>query len=204
GMKEYELLSLIEQVAGRENCRFSYPPIVTVNGEILHNHFRENTLTEGQMVLNDSGVETAKGYAADLTRTFPVGQKFTSRQRDMYDIVLKAFEESQALMKPGLNFKEVHKKAALTLVEGLTDLGLMKGNPADAVANNAHTLFFQCGVGHLMGLDVHDMQDLGEQYVGYTQDEPKDMTTFGWKSLRLGKALEEHNVVTVEPGIYVI
>lgn len=204
GMKEYELLSLIEQVASRENCSFSYPPIVTVNGEILHNHFRENTLEKGQMVLNDSGVETAMGYAADLTRTFPVDKKFTARQRDMYAIVLKAFEESQALMKPGLNFKEVHKKTALTLVEGLTDLGLMKGNPVDAVANNAHTLFFQCGVGHLMGLDVHDMQDLGEQYVGYTQDAPKDMTTFGWKSLRLGKALEEHNVVTVEPGIYVI
>lgn len=204
GMKEYELVSAIEKFAVDNECRFSYPAIMTIRGEILHNHFRMNTLKEGDLVLNDSGVETAMGYAGDLTRTFPAGKKFNSTQRDFYNIVLKAFEDSHSIMKPGLNYKEVHRTAALRLVEGLTDLGLLKGNPEEALANNVHTLFFQCGVGHMMGLDVHDMENLGEQYVGYTEDDPKDTKTFGWKSLRLGRPLEEGFVVTVEPGIYVI
>lgn len=204
GMKEYELVAAIQKIATEEQCGFSYPPIMTIDGGILHNHYRGNTLKTGDMVLNDSGVETASIYAGDLTRTFPVDKKFTSKQRDMYNIVLKAFEASQAIMKPGLNFKEVHRKAAETLVEGFIDLGLMKGNAKEAVAQNAHTLFFQCGVGHYMGIDVHDMEDLGEQYVGYTEDDPKDQETFGWKSLRLGRPLAEGNIVTVEPGFYAI
>lgn len=202
GMKEYQIVSAIEKLAGDEDCRFSYPPIMTVNGEILHNHYRGNTLQSGQMVLNDSGIELPNRYPADLTRTFPVDKKFSPEQRDLYNIVLKAFEESQAIMKPGLNYKLVHRKACEVLAEGLIDMGLLKGNPKDAVENNAHTLFFQCGVGHLMGLDIHDMEDMGEQYVGYTEDNPKDNETFGWKSLRLGKPLEKGNVVTVEPGFY--
>jgi len=203
GMKEYEIISAIQKVAADEDCRFSYPPIVTIDGQILHNHFSGNTLKEGDMVLNDSGIELPSCYPADLTRTFPAGKKFTSLQRDMYNIVLKSFEESQRIMKPGLNYKEVHRRACEVLVAGLIDMGLMKGDPEEAVEHNAHTLFFQCGVGHLMGLDIHDMEDLGEQYVGYTKDDPKDQETFGWKSLRLGKPLEKGNVVTVEPGIYV-
>lgn len=204
GMKEYEVVSAIQKMIVDNECDFSYPPIMTINGGILHNHYRGNTLKEGDLLLNDSGVETAMGYAADLTRTFPISARFTAKQRDMYEVVLKAFEESQAIMKPGLNFKEVHRKAAESLAEGFIDLGLMKGNAQEAVANNAHTLFFQCGTGHLMGLDVHDMEDLGEQHIGYTEEDPKDQKTFGWKSLRLGKALEAKNVVTVEPGFYAI
>lgn len=204
GMKEFELVSAIEKYAADRETRFAYPPIITKDGQILHNHYRGNTLQEGDMVLNDSGVETSMGYAGDLTRTFPVSVQFTSRQREVYEIVHTAFKESQAIMKPGLNFKEVHRKASESLVAGLIDLGLMKGDPVEAVEKNAHTLFFQCGVGHFMGLDVHDMEDLGEEYVGYTESEPKDTKTFGWKSLRLGKALESGNVVTVEPGIYFI
>lgn len=204
GMKEYEVVSAVQKMITDNACDFSYPPIMTINGGILHNHYRGNTLKEGDLLLNDSGVETAMCYAADLTRTFPVSAKFTPKQRDMYNVVLAAFEQSQAIMKPGLNYKEVHRKAAEVLTQGFIDLGLMKGNAQEAVANNAHTLFFQCGTGHLMGLDVHDMEDLGEQYVGYTEEDPKDQTTFGWKSLRLGKALEKDNVVTVEPGFYAI
>lgn len=204
GMKEYEVVSAIQKLAADHECGFSYPPIMTINGGILHNHYRGNTMKKGDLLLNDSGVETAMCYAADLTRTFPVDSKFTSKQRDMYNVVLNAFEASQSIMKPRVNFKEVHRKAAETLVEGFIDLGLMKGNAKEAVANNAHTLFFQCGTGHLMGLDVHDMEDLGEQYVGYTEQDPKDMETFGWKSLRHGKALEKDNVATVEPGFYAI
>lgn len=204
GMKEYEIVSAIEKLAADNNARFSYPAIMTINGQILHNHYRQNTIKEGDMVLNDSGVETEMGYAGDLTRTFPVAKKFTNLQREMYNIVLKAFEDAQSIMKPGVNYKEVHRRAALTLTEGLTGLGWLKGDPEEAVANNVHTLFFQCGVGHMMGLDVHDMENLGEQFVGYTEEEPKDTKTFGWKSLRLGRPLEEGFVVTVEPGIYVI
>lgn len=204
GMKEYELVAAIEHLAGIHETEFSYPPIMTVNGQILHNHYRGNTLREGDLILNDSGVETAMGYAGDLTRTFPVNAKFSTRQRELYEIVLKAFEDAQSILKPGLNYKEVHRRAALTLVEGLIDLGLLKGDAEEAVQNNVHTLFFQCGVGHMMGLDVHDMEDLGEQYVGYTAEDPKDTQTFGWKSLRLGRPLEKGFVVTVEPGIYII
>lgn len=204
GMKEYHLANAIQKFAADSECGLSYPPIVTVRGEVLHNHFRSNTLEVGKMILNDSGVETSEGYAGDITRTFPIEKTFSSVQKEIYQIVLQAFEASQSLLKPGLNYKQIHLQAATSLVEGLKDLGLMKGNIEEAVRNHAHTLFFQCGVGHMMGLDVHDMEDLGEQYVGYTADEPKDTHTFGLKSLRLGKPLQEGFVVTVEPGIYFI
>ncbi len=204
GVKEYEIVNAMQHLAADAECGFSYPSILSVNGEILHNHYHGNTLKEGDMILNDSGAETAMGYAGDLTRTFPVSGKFTTRQRELYSIVLKALDDATAIMKPGINFKEVHLRSALTLTAGLKDLGLVKGNVEEAVANNVFTLFFQCGVGHFMGLDVHDMEDLGEKYVGYTADAPKDTKTFGWKSLRLGRALEENHVVTVEPGLYFI
>lgn len=204
GVKEYEIANAIQYLAANKECQMSYPPIVTINGGILHNHYRLNTLKEGDLFLNDSGAETAMGYAGDLTRTFPVSKTFSTKQREMYDIVLNSFNNAHHLLKPGVKFKDIYLKASEYLVEGLVDLGLMKGNPEEGVKNNAHTLFFQCGLGHMMGLDVHDMEDLGEQYIGYTEDEPKDTQTFGLKSLRLGKALESGYVVTVEPGIYMI
>ncbi|WP_185225938.1 aminopeptidase P family protein [Chryseobacterium indologenes] len=204
GIKEYEIANAIQYFAANKECQMSYPPIVTINGGILHNHYRLNTMKEGDLFLNDSGAETAMGYAGDLTRTFPVSNTFTTKQKEIYEIVLNAFNNAQKLLKPGTRFKDIHLKAAQHLVEGLVDLGLMKGNPEEAVKNHAHTLFFQCGLGHMMGLDVHDMEDLGEQYVGYTEAEPKDTKTFGLKSLRLGKALETGFVLTVEPGIYMI
>ncbi|WP_288445853.1 aminopeptidase P family protein [uncultured Chryseobacterium sp.] len=204
GVKEYEIANAIQYLAANKECHMSYPPIVTVNGGILHNHYRLNTMKEGDLFLNDSGAETAMGYAGDLTRTFPVGKAFTTKQKEMYEVVLNAFNNAQSLLKPGVRFKDIHLKAAQNLVEGLIELGLMKGNAEEAVKNHAHTLFFQCGLGHMMGLDVHDMEDLGEQYIGYTEEEPKDTQTFGLKSLRLGKELESGFVVTVEPGIYMI
>ncbi|MGL6128841.1 M24B family metallopeptidase, partial [Chryseobacterium artocarpi] len=204
GVKEYEVANAIQYLAANKECQMSYPPIVTINGGILHNHYRLNTLKDGDLFLNDSGAETAMGYAGDLTRTFPVSKTFTTKQKEMYEVVLNTFNSAQSLLKPGARFKDIHLKASQHLVEGLIDLGLMKGNPEDAVKNHAHTLFFQCGLGHMMGLDVHDMEDLGEQYIGYTEDEPKDTKTFGLKSLRLGKSLESGFVVTVEPGIYMI
>lgn len=204
GVKEYEIAAAIQQVAAQENCRLAYPSIVTVNGGILHNHYLGNTLQSGQLLLNDSGCETPSGYASDLTRTFPVDAKFTPEQRELYQVVLAAFEGAKSKLKAGVAFKDVHLHAALILSQGLIDFGLMKGRAEDAVQAHAHTLFFQCGLGHLMGLDVHDMEDLGEQYVGYTPQQPKETQLFGLKSLRLGKALKTGHVLTIEPGIYFI
>lgn len=204
GVKEYEIANAIQYLAANKECQMSYPPIVTINGGILHNHYRLNMLKEGDLFLNDSGAETAMGYAGDLTRTFPVNNTFTTKQKEIYEVVLNAFNNAQNMLKPGIRFKDIHLKASRFLVEGLIDLGLMKGDPEEAVKNHAHTLFFQCGLGHMMGLDVHDMEDLGEQYIGYTEEEPKDTQTFGLKSLRLGKELKSGFVVTVEPGIYMI
>ena len=204
GVKEYEIAAAIQQIAAQEDCTLAYPSIVTVQGGILHNHYQGNTLKSGQLLLNDSGCETPMGYASDLTRTFPVDQKFTTEQRELYQVVLAAFEGAKKQLKAGVKFKDVHLHAALVLTQGLIDFGLMKGNAADAVAAHAHTMFFQCGLGHMMGLDVHDMEDLGEQYVGYTPNDPKETQLFGLKSLRLGKALKTGHVLTVEPGIYFI
>ncbi|KIA96933.1 Xaa-Pro aminopeptidase [Pedobacter kyungheensis] len=204
GMYERELAAKIEGAALATGGNIAYPVILTVRGEILHNHYHGNQLLDGQMVLNDSGVETALGYAGDLTRTFPVGKKFTAEQKDIYDVVLKAYTDAKNMLAPGVRYLDVHLTSCKTLAQGLKDIGLMKGNVDDAVAAGAHAMFFQCGTGHMMGLDVHDMEDLGEQYVGYTDDLLKNTTQFGLKSLRLGKALETGYVLTVEPGVYII
>lgn len=204
GIKEHEIANAIQHLAADQECTMAYPPIVTINGGILHNHYRLHTLQSGDLFLNDSGAENVMGYAGDITRTFPVDKTFTPKQRDIYNVVLHAFTTAREALKPGIRFKDIHLHACLALTEGLIDLGLMKGNPKEAVNAHAHTLFFQCGLGHMMGLDVHDMEDLGEQYVGYTDAEPKDTKTFGLKSLRLGKELQEGYVLTVEPGFYII
>jgi Xaa-Pro aminopeptidase len=202
GMYEREVAAAIHAAALRSGGNLAYPIILTVRGEILHNYYRENILKEGQLVLNDSGVETARGYAGDLTRTFPVAKKFTSEQKEVYDVVLNAYHHASKMLAPGVRYLDVHLESCKQLVLGLKDMGLMKGDAEAAVAAGAHTLFFQCGTGHMMGLDVHDMEDLGEQYVGYTDTLKKNTTEFGLKSLRLGKALEPGYVLTVEPGIY--
>ena len=203
GMKEYEIAAKVEEAALAAGGRLSYPTILTINGQVLHNHFHGNQVAEGHMVLCDAGAETAMHYAGDLTRTFPVGKQFTSRQREMYQVVLDSLDHAAGLLKPGIQYKEVHTQASVKLVEGLKALGLVKGDPAEAVAAGVHTLFFQCGLGHMIGLDVHDMEDLGEQFVGYS-DTLKKSTEFGWKSLRLGRELKPGFVLTVEPGIYII
>ncbi|WP_207512422.1 aminopeptidase P family protein [Longitalea luteola] len=203
GMKEYELAATVEAIALANYGRLSYPVILTINGQTLHNHYHGNTMQEGDMVLVDAGAETTMHYAGDLTRTFPVGKQFTSRQRDLYNIVLHALDHAVSLLRPGIQYKEVHTQACIKLAEGLTAVGLMKGNAAEAVEAGAHTMFFQCGLGHMIGLDVHDMEDLGEPLVGY-DDQLKKSTEFGWKSLRLGKTLKAGFTLTVEPGIYII
>lgn len=203
GMKEYEVMAKVKEAAYAQNASLSFHPIVTIHGETLHNVYSGNTIQEGQMILCDAGAATDMNYAGDLTCTFPVGKKFTGRQKEIYEIVLHAHQTSVAMLKPGVLFKDVYLNAAQKIVEGMQQLGVMKGNAAEAVAAGAHAMFFQCGLGHMIGLDVHDMEDLGEPYVGYT-DELKKSTLFGMKSLRLGRALEPGFTLTVEPGIYMI
>jgi Xaa-Pro aminopeptidase len=203
GMTEKELAGKLQSIAIGQGGDISYPIILTVNGEILHTHARDLAIQEGQLGLCDAGAETAMRYCGDLTRTIPVGKQFTSIQKEMYEIVLHAQKSAIAACKPGVLFKDVHTLACTKLLEGLKQVGVVKGDPEEAVAHDVHTLFFQCGLGHMMGMDVHDMENLGEQYVGYTEDLKKG-TTFGWKSLRLGRALEPGFVFTVEPGLYLI
>ncbi|SEL11476.1 aminopeptidase P family protein [Parapedobacter koreensis] len=204
GMAEYQLAAAVNHIAQQTGGTLAYPTILTVRGEILHNHYHGNVMAEGQLLLNDSGAETAMGYAGDLTRTFPVGKRFTMVQKEAYEVVLHALQAATEALKPGTRYLDIHFLSCRMLVEGLKMLGLMHGDTDEAVAAGAHTLFFQCGTGHMIGLDVHDMEDLGEQYVGYTDTLPKDTTTFGLKSLRLGKALQPGYVLTVEPGLYFI
>ncbi|WP_257668263.1 aminopeptidase P family protein [Parapedobacter tibetensis] len=204
GMPEHILAAKVQHIAQEAGGTLAYPTIMTIHGEVLHNHYHGNILREGQLVLNDSGAETAMGYAGDLTRTLPVGKRFSSLQKEAYETVLTALETATAALKPGVRYLDIHFLSCRTLVEGLKAMGLMHGDAAEAVEHGAHTLFFQCGTGHMMGLDVHDMEDLGEQYVGYTDTLKKDSTTFGLKSLRLAKELEAGYVLTVEPGLYFI
>lgn len=201
GRTEKELAGELQAIAIAGGGNISFPIIFTKNGQYLHNHATEATINNGDLILCDCGAETAMRYAGDMTRTFPVAERFTDLQKEMYSIVLNAHESAVAALKPGYEFKNAHFLACTKIVEGLKEMGLMKGNAEEAVKQGAHTLFFQCGLGHMMGLDVHDMENLGEQNVGYTETLKKS-NEFGLKSLRLGKALEENNVLTVEPGIY--
>ncbi|EON77568.1 Xaa-Pro aminopeptidase [Lunatimonas lonarensis] len=203
GMYEYELLGKVMGGAAAAGGSLSFPPIITTQGQILHNHVYSRKLAEGGMLLGDFGAEAPSHYAGDITRTIPVDPTFSSQQREVYQLVLDAYQLAVGALKPGMFFKEVHLMACARLTEGLKSMGLMKGDTHEAVAQGAHALFFQCGLGHMMGLDVHDMEDLGEQYVGYT-DTLKKSTQFGLKSLRLGRQLEAGFVVTVEPGLYFI
>ena len=202
GMTEFEIAAEVERIAVAAGGRISFPVIATIHGETLHNHFHGNTLSDGDLFLLDCGAESAMGYAGDLSSTFPVSPTFSDRQRMIYDLQLEAYNAAVAMLAPGVANRDVHFAAARVITEGMKGLGLMKGDTDEALAAGAHAMFFPCGTGHMMGLDVHDMEDLGEVWVGWN-GEPKS-TQFGLKSLRLGRALEPGFVVTVEPGIYFI
>ncbi|GAA4832745.1 aminopeptidase P family protein [Algivirga pacifica] len=203
GVEEAEIAAELQRIAQASGGQLSFPSIVTKNGEILHNHYHGNTLKEGDLLLVDAGAETAMHYAGDMSRTMPVGGKFSQRQKEIFEVVYGAHQTAIEGLRPGERFLDRHLAAAAALTDGLKDLGLMKGDTQEAVAAGAHTLFFQCGLGHMMGLDVHDMENLGEEYVGYT-DTLQKSKEFGLKSLRLGKELEKGYVITIEPGIYFI
>jgi len=200
GVTEAEIAAAVHRVALASGGNLAFPIIATVHGEVLHQHAHTGVLKSGGMFLLDAGAETARHYAADLSSTVPVDPKFTERQKEIYRITLAAHEAAKRSLKPGVKHLESHLAACREIAEGLKGLGLMKGETEEAVRRGAHALFFPCGEGHMMGLDVHDMEDLGEVYVGY-EGQPKS-TQFGLKSLRLARPLQPGFVVTIEPGIY--
>ncbi|MDR3047766.1 MAG: aminopeptidase P family protein [Bacteroidales bacterium] len=203
GAAELELAGIAEGVALSHGNGVSFPVILSQHGETLHNHTHDQILKTGNMLLMDAGVEGLMGYASDYTRTLPIDGKFTQKQQEIYEIVLKANLSGIDATKPGLYYKEVHQLAATVIADGLKNLGLMKGDVHEAVTLGAHALFFPHGLGHQLGLDVHDMEDLGENYVGYDETISRS-NIFGLDALRMARELKPGFVITVEPGIYFI
>ena len=203
GVVEREIAGAIEGISMQQGGGTSFSSIVSQHGETLHNHCYDGTLTKGRLLLVDAGAQTTMGYASDFTRTIPVGGKFTQLQKDVYNIVLAANNKAFELSAPGKLYKDIHLECAKVLVNGLKALGLMCGDTDEAVAAGAHALFMPHGLGHMMGLDVHDMEDIGEKYVGYDLETERS-TQLGVSSLRMGRRLEAGMVMTVEPGLYFI
>lgn len=203
GKYEAHLRGIAEGVAFANQGRLAYQAICTVQGQTLHNNAYHRKLKDGDMLLCDIGAENIMGYAGDITRTYPVNPKFSAQQADIYDLVLKAETLSIRAIKPGVKYLDVHLGAAKIITEGLQQLGLMQGDPDEAVAAGAHALFFPHGLGHMIGLDVHDLEGLGENFVGY-DDSVERSDQFGTAYLRMARALEPGFVITVEPGIYFI
>ena len=204
GVTEAQIAAIVRAEAAKHNFGLSFPIIATVNGQTLHNHAYGTTpLKDGQMFLLDSGCENAMHYAGDLTTTMPVGKQFTEQQRTVCNILRRAHLAAVEAIKPGVEFRNVHNIVLTEIAKGMIDLGLMKGNPEEAALAGAACMFLPHGLGHMMGLDVHDMENFGEVNVGYEEGRTKS-TQFGFKSLRLAKALEPGFVFTVEPGIYFI
>ena len=203
GVVEQEIAGVIEGISISHGGPVSFPVILSIDGQTLHNHYHGNILKEGRMMVVDAGSETSMRYASDITRTVPVGGRFNARQKEIYEIVLKANTDTIKAMKPGVLYRDMHLLAAKIIAAGLKDLGLMKGNIDEAVDQGAHALFFPHGLGHMMGLDVHDMEGLGENYVGY-DDQVKRSDQFGLAFLRLARELKPGFVLTDEPGIYFI
>ena len=202
GVVEQEVVGAMEGLALTHGRRLAYASIFTSRGEILHNHDHSVRLKGGELIVNDTGANSPIGYASDITRTIPVGGRFAGLQRELYDLVLDAQTQAIAAVAPGVPYRDVHELACRVMVRGMVDLGFMRGDPAEAVQAGAHAIFFQCGTGHMMGLDVHDMEGLGENDVGYGEGFTRS-TLFGHKSLRLARPLQPGFVVTIEPGVYI-
>jgi Xaa-Pro aminopeptidase len=203
GIMEQEIAGTIQGIALAFGGGTSFPTILTQNGQTLHNHDHSFRLEKGRMIIVDAGAESNSHYASDFTRTVPVGGKFSQKQLDIYNIVLKANNTATSLVKPGETYLSIHLKVAEVIASGLKDLGLMKGDVQEAVAKGAHALFFPHGLGHMMGLDVHDMENYGQVHVGF-DEEIRPVNQFGTGYLRLGRRLQPNFVITNEPGIYFI
>lgn len=202
GIREYEVVAAVEAVAAANNCTTSFGTIATVNGQTLHNPYHGNLIKSGDMFLLDAGAETDTGYAGDMSSTMPADARFTERQKAIYDIQVAAHLAAVEMLRPGVPFVDVYERSAEVVAEGMKQLGIMRGSEKDAVAAGAHAMFYPTGLGHMMGLDDHDMEALGEVWVGY-DGKPKS-TQFGRKSLRLARPLEPGFVLTIEPGVYFI
>ncbi|PKP21996.1 MAG: Xaa-Pro aminopeptidase [Bacteroidetes bacterium HGW-Bacteroidetes-21] len=203
GVYEREIAGYMEGLALSHGGTISFPVILSKHGEILHGHDHSNKLANGDLLLVDAGFESEMSYATDNTRTFAVGGKFSAQQKGIYNIVLEAINSCIEKIKPGVPYRDIHHHAAITIATGLKELGIMKGDVKEAVAAGAHAMFFPHGLGHMMGLDVHDMEDIGENFVGYDEKTTRS-TQFGTAYLRLGRKLQPGFVLTVEPGIYFI
>jgi Xaa-Pro aminopeptidase len=197
---EAEVRAAMEQVIMSHNMTTAYNSIVTVHGEVLHNDHYHHEITPQDLLLADVGAETANGWAADVTRTWPTQGKFSATQRALYEVVLAAHDAAIAAMAPGVEYRDIHLLACAQIAAGLVDVGILKGNPQTLVEMDAHALFFPHGVGHLLGLDVHDMEDLGD-LAGYAAGR-KRSDRFGLGYLRLDRPLQAGMIVTIEPGFY--
>lgn len=203
GKYEYEIVGTVHGTARSGGGDLAYPIILSVDGQTLHNHYHGNRLKSGQLVLGDFGAETATHYAGDITRTWPVDKTFTQQQKEIYQIVLDANMNVINALRPGITYLDCHNLAWRTVAEGLKELGLLRGDTDEMVALGVPALFMPHGVGHMIGMDVHDMENLGENYIGYREGlERSDL--LGLKSLRMAKDLEAGFVLTIEPGIYFI
>ncbi len=203
GVWEQDIAGKIEGIAIAGGGMVSFPIILSQNGETLHNHDHSQLLEKGRLMLVDAGAESLMHYASDFTRTVPVGGKFSQKQREIYEIVLAANNRATELIKPGVTYLSVHLAVSEVIASGLKEIGIMKGDIKEAVQCGAHALFFPHGLGHMMGLDVHDMEDLGQNYVGFDENT-RPSAQFGTAALRLGRNLQEGFVLTNEPGIYFI
>jgi Xaa-Pro aminopeptidase len=203
GIYEYEVAGAVDGLRSAKGSASPFSTICTVHGEVLHGNSRGNRMKSGDLLLLDCGADSPNHYASDITRTFPVDGEMTSPQKDIYTIVLEAQMSAIAMIKPGVLFRDVHLHASKIIADGMKRLGFMKGDYDAAVEAGAHTLFFPHGLGHLLGLDVHDMQGLGEDHIGYDESIRRS-AQFGLSNLRFAKRLEPGMVLTVEPGIYCI
>ncbi|HYX90705.1 MAG TPA: aminopeptidase P family protein [Myxococcaceae bacterium] len=202
GLRESEIAAVMEAEALRRDVALAYLPIVTIHGEVLHNHHHQHLLGERDLLLADVGAESPGGYAGDVTRTWPVSGRFSSTQRALYDVVLGAQRAAIDRVKPGVRYRDLHLHAALEMTRGLVALGILRGDAEELVQDGVSALLFPHGVGHLLGLDVHDMEDLGDR-AGYAEGRTRS-GQFGLKYLRLDRDLEPGMAVTIEPGLYVV
>ena len=203
GVKEQEIFGTIEGIALAKGGGTAFPVILSINGQTLHNHAHGNILKKGKMMVTDAGAETNLHYSSDITRTTPVGGKFSRQQQDIYEIVLKASTETIKATRPGVSNRDIHFTACKVIAGEMKNLGLMKGDTDEAVKAGAHALFMPHGIGHMMGLDVHDMESLGENFVGYS-DDVKRSDQFGHAFLRFALPYKPGHVFTIEPGCYFI
>lgn len=204
GRTEKYIAGHIDSVAYSLGAKQSFATIFTQHGEIMHGCPSMNKLEDGRLVLCDCGAETINNYCSDHTRTLPVNGKYTARQKEIYDIVAECHDYVLDVAKPGVKYFDVHMSVCRLMTERLKEIGLMKGDVDEAVMQGAHAMFLPHGLGHMMGLDVHDMEGLGQIHVGFDQETRPRLDQFGTNCLRMGRRLQEGFVVTDEPGIYFI